>query len=338
MSDMTRRQFLGNGAKAAIAAGVVASAKPGSATGADAPAGAAPAMPIVDTHQHLWDLTKLRLPWLDKETTLNRSFTTKDYLEASEGLGIVKAVYMEVAVAPDYKVAEAEYVIELCREGKGPTVAAVIGGLPGQEGFRAYIARFKDSPYVKGVRQVLFSGEPFAENPYVQDVRHLGELGLRFDLCVGPARLPDGIKLVDACPGTRFILDHCGNADPKAFMSADRLRACGESLKPGHDPDAWRRDVAALAKRKNIVCKISGIVSRAVPDRWKPEDLAPIVNHCIEVFGPDRVMLASDWPVCTRAATLGQWVGALKEIVRSREPSEQQRLFHDNAVKFYGLM
>ena len=93
-------------------------------------------VPIVDTHQHLWDLTKLRLPWLKPGTELHRSFLTKDYLEATDGLNVVKAVYMEVAVAPDQKLAEAEYVIELCRRDDNPTVAAVIGGMPGAEGFK----------------------------------------------------------------------------------------------------------------------------------------------------------------------------------------------------------
>jgi predicted TIM-barrel fold metal-dependent hydrolase len=74
------------------------------------------------------------------------------------------------------------------------------------------------------------------------------------------------------------------------------------------------------------------------PDAWQPEDLAPIVNHCLDQFGPDRVMFASDWPVCTLGAPLAQWVDALKQIVASRPRDEQKKLFHDNAQKFYGLV
>ena len=91
-----------------------------------------------------------------------------------------------------------------------------------------------------------------------------------------------------------------------------------------------------LAGKKNVVCKISGIVARA-PRGWTAADLAPIVNHCLQVFGPDRVMFGSDWPVCTRGATYRQWVQALKEIVQNRGEEEKRKLFHDNAVKFYGL-
>ena len=77
-------------------------------------------MPIIDTHQHLWDLDKFHLPWLKSAGPLNRSYVTKDYLEATRGLNVVKAVYMEVALAADEQLAEAEYVIDLCRRGDRP--------------------------------------------------------------------------------------------------------------------------------------------------------------------------------------------------------------------------
>src|SRR5207302_1953413 len=85
---------------------------------------------IVDTHQHLWDLNRFTLPWLQKGTPLARSFVMDDYRQASAGLNVVKAVYMEVDVEPKQQVAEAEYVLDICRQGKAPTVAAVISGRP----------------------------------------------------------------------------------------------------------------------------------------------------------------------------------------------------------------
>ena len=149
--------------------------------------------------------------------------------------------------------------------------------------------------------------------------------------------MPDGAKVVDECPNTRFILDHCAGADPVAFMSTKRREAARPTRAPRHEPEQWRRDLAKLAQRDRVVCKISGIIASAPKDNWTPDDLAPIINHCLEVFGPDRVMFASAWPVCTRAATLRQWVAALKEIIRNRPESQQRKLLHDNAVRFYGL-
>jgi L-fuconolactonase len=329
---LDRREFLRRSGGTVAAIGSLGLWTAAESPGAeDAPA--SPATPIIDTHQHLWDLDKFHLPWLKSAGKLNRSYVTKDYLEATRGLNVVKAIYMEVALASDEQLAEAEYVIDLCRRGEGPTVAGVIAGQLGTDGFGPYIRRFKGSPYIKGVRQSLPggpAGQGVAENrDFLRDLRLLGDLGMSFDLCAGPELLGAGEMLVAQCPQTRFIVDHCGNADPKAFQPGVE--------KPSHDPDQWRRAMAALAGHKNTVCKISGIVSRIDPKRWSPAELAPVVHHCLEVFGPDRVMFAGDWPVCTVGASLRDWVGALKEIVADRPAVEQRKLFHDNALRFYGL-
>jgi L-fuconolactonase len=337
---ITRRQFVRQAATAALAAAALDGSSPAPAADRKKqPSAGRDLLPIVDTHQHLWDLGKLRLPWLKSAGKLNRNHLMSDYLQAARGLNVVKTVYMEVAVADGDLLKEAAYVIELCRRKDNPMAAAVIGGRPGAEGFREYITRFKGSPYVKGIRHILPGNqqELWGESRFVKSIRLLGELGMRFDLCMPPQRLPDAAKLVDACPATRFVLDHCGNADPQAFRPPASNKSAGQPRPPQHDADQWRRDIAALARRKQVVCKISGIIARADKDHWKPDDLAPIVNHCLEVFGPDRVMFAGDWPVCIRVATLRQWVEALKQIVAGRPEAHRRKLFHDNAVRFYGL-
>lgn len=298
------------------------------------------ALPIVDTHQHLWDLSKLRLSWLKGRDALNRSHVMKDYLEATAGLNVVKAVYMEVDVDVEDKVAEAEYINDICRRGGTPTCAAVIGGRPGEPGFREYITRFKGNPYVKGVRQVLFAwkeGSPFfLDKTYVDSVRLLGELGMSFDICVAAAGLADAAKLVDLCPHTRFILDHCGNADVKQFYPRGKYATAEKAEEASRFAERWRRDIAEIAKRTSVICKISGIVA-SVPEQWTPDDLAPIINHCLDSFGPDRVIFGGDWPVCTKGATYRQWVEALRQVISRRSQSEQGRLLSENAIKFYGL-
>jgi len=335
-----RRQFLDRACRATLAAGAFSAfgAPSSSAEPSEASSDPAP-LPIVDTHQHLWDLDVVRLPWLESAGHLNRSHVTKDYLEATRGLNVVKAVYMEVAVEASCLVTEAEYVVELCKRDDNPTVAAVIGGRPAEEGFAEYITRFKGSPYVKGIRHILPGGtrDLWSQKQFLRSIRLLGELGMRFDLCMPPARLLDAARVVDQCPDTRFVLDHCGNADPVAFMSAKRRESAQPSRPPQHDADQWRRDLAKLAERDRVVCKISGIIARAPKENWTPDDLAPIINHCLDTFGPDRVIFASDWPVCTRVASLREWVGALEQVVAERPESQRRKLFHDNAVRFYGL-
>jgi L-fuconolactonase len=334
-----RRQFLKKAGQAAAAASCLAPLARGEPAGSrEVASGRVPQLPIVDTHQHLWDLDKFRLPWLKSAGSLNRSFLPKDYLEAVHGLPVTQAVYMEVDADPAQRAAEAEYVLDLCCRRELPTRAAVIGGCPGEEGFRQYVRRFQGSAHVKGVRQVLFRGPAAgsfsADKKFLGDVRFLGELGMSFDLCLAAAALDAGTRLIDQCPGTQFILDHCGNADVKVFQAA----AAKDSRETARQQvEQWRRDIARLAQCKNAVCKISGIIASVPREGWSPDDLAPIVNHCLACFGPDRVMFGSDWPVCTRGATLRRWVEVLLELVRPRNEAEQRKLFAANALRVYRL-
>lgn len=314
MYPTDRRQFLKQGA-ALLAAACAPSIQA---------APEKPMLPIIDTHQHLWDLKKFRLPWIEEGKPLARSYVLTDYAQATAGLNVVKTVYMEVDVEPAQQVAEAEYVIELCKRPDTIMEAAVISGRPASDDFAKYVARFKNSAYIKGIRQVLHvkSTPPgfCLDKNFMRGIRLLGEAGLSYDLCMRPDDLMDAANLIGECPGTRFILDHCGNGP---VFEKDRSK--------------WQKGIAAVAKHKNVVGKISGIIVQAEGKKWTPDDLAPVIKHTLEVFGPDRVMFAGDWPVCTLGATYKQWVEALKTIVADRSETEQRKLFHDNALRVYGL-
>ena len=282
--NIDRRQLLQVGAAAGLTAGCYGLLP--TATAADQKS-----IPIVDTHQHLWDLERFSPPWLaGAPKVIASTHATADYLKATKGLNVVKSVYMEIDVAPEQQVQEAEHVIALSKSLDHPTVAAVISGRPASSEFGSYIKPLAKSPYIKGVRQVLqVDSTPKGyclEDQFVESVHLLGELNLSFDLCMRPMELADGAALAKRCPDTRFIVDHCGNGDPKAWMKS-------ASSEPWHDVTTWKRGIESLAKNDNTVCKISGIIARA-PKGWKSDDLAVIVNFCLEAFGPDRVMFGSD--------------------------------------------
>jgi predicted TIM-barrel fold metal-dependent hydrolase len=286
---------------------------------------------IIDTHQHLWDLKQLRLPWVAGLTgkpkdVLGHDYLLSDYAEATKGLKIAKAVYMEVDVAEEDEVKEAEFVLKVSADGKAPTVAAVIGGRPMSDGFKDYLDRFKGDKHLKGVRQVLHNaGIPpkfGLEDKFLKGVRLLGERGLIFDLCLRNDQLEDGAEMIDRCPDTRFILDHCGN--PHAGKN---------------DLEAWKKGLTKVANTKNtkVMCKVSGLYANVTAADWPAEKLGPVVRTVIDLFGWDRVMFASDWPVVNLGASLKVWVETLKQIVRNDTPANQKKLFHDNAVRWYGL-
>lgn len=287
---------------------------------------------LVDTHQHLWNLQRFRLPWLKPGGELTRDYSLSDYQKASAGLGITKAIYMEVAVAPEQKQAEAEHVIKICRDGRSPTCAAVIGGMVREAGFKDYVSAFKDNPYIKGVRHGLNRAEQLEDDQLIQNLRLLGALGLNFDLLVPTRLIGPAAQLVERCPHTQFILDHCGNADPLAFNPQ-----LNWGRQPQHDADQWKRDMDQLARQENVACKISGIVARVPKGRATAKVLSPIATHCLDAFGPERVVYGSDWPVCTRGASLRTWTTLLREIVAERPYAERQALFWTNAHRVYGL-
>lgn len=281
-------------------------------------------IPIIDTHQHFWDLNRFRLPWLKGEPKLARCHLPAEYRREAEGLGIVKTIYMEVDVEPSQQEAEARHVLDLCDQDGAMPAAAVISGRPASDGFAAYLDQFRGRKALKGVRQVLHgSGTPSGtclDPRFVAGMRLLGERGLGFDLCIRPGELPNVAKLLDQCRETSFILDHCGNPSVR-----------------DKDRSAWKDDLARVAERTNVVVKVSGIVASAAPGPWTADDLAPIVHHVLDRFGPDRVVFGGDWPVCTLAATLRQWVEALQAIVAGRPEADRRKLFHDNAVRVYRL-
>lgn len=280
---------------------------------------------IVDAHVHVWNLQQFRLPWLDHAgPILDRNYTLVDYQQAIEGLNIVRSYYVEVDVAPNQKEAEARYVTELCAQGKGPIRAAILGGTPGKPGFRAYINQFKNDPHVRGVR-CSFGDAIKDRKALIDDLHFLSDLGLSFDLLLGSPMLHDAAKIVRACPNTRFILDHCGGASPDWIAGS---RADQSSFQ------SWKDGITRLAASPNVCCKISGVAESG----QTPPDIDPIgqiVSHCFDSFGAERVLFASNWPVCLKAVTIKEWLGMVKHLAGSRPSSFRTGLFSGNADRWY---
>lgn len=278
----------------------------------------------IDTHQHLWDLTRLTLPWLPASGPLAESHTPERYAQETIGLGIEKTIYMEVDVAPEQRIIEAQYVFALCEAPNNPMVGAVIGGDPAQASFGKYLDA-TNHPGRKGVRQVLHGGQPKGyclTKDFQKGLALLGERGLLFDFCLRPDALEEAAVCAKAFPHSRFVLDHCGNAPIHGLES---------------EVNAWKRGIEAVAACPNVVGKISGIIAQADPTEPLPAQLEPFINFTLDAFGPERVIFASDWPVCKNGATLAQWVETLDTIVESRSQAERDGLFFNNACRVYGI-
>jgi L-fuconolactonase len=289
---------------------------------------------IVDTHQHLWNMQRQNLPWLaGAPEVLRQNYGPVEYRTATAGFDVT-AVYMEVDIAPDQRWTEVETVLALIRERRGATVAAVVSGPIGEDGFEEYVQRLVKHPEVRGLRRVLHS--PLTPPGYclrdrfVDHTKLLGDNGLSFDLCIRPDELGDAIQLVRKCPNTRFILDHLANGHPRAFVPDEPWE------QPSHTAESWRRGIEEMAALPNVICKVSGVIA-SLPADWPTTRLAPLVNHCLDAFGPDRVVFGSDWPVCRLRAELREWVETLADLIATRPEADQQKLWYENAARFYRL-
>jgi L-fuconolactonase len=314
-SLITRRQFGTVVAGSLVASGVAHAEKP--------------MLPVVDTHQHLWDFTKLIPPWLkpgEAGNVLAKSHTPDDYAKAIAGQNVVKSVYAEVGVAPADRVKEADYVAGLCADGQTTMKAAVIGGDVLAANFVEYITRYKGHAHIKGIRHMLHVDDTPAgyclQEKFIKSLQLLGELNLSFDLCIRSQELPDMVKLVTLCPETRFILDHCGNPSIK-FTAAEW--------------DGWRKNMASMAAKKNVVCKVSGFIANGGQAPFTPEQVAPAINGTIEAFGVERVMFGGDWPVVTKATSFAGWLTLLRTVIADRPEADQRKILHDNACRVYGI-
>lgn len=298
-------------------------------------------IPVIDTHQHLWDLNVLDLPWLEGAPDLASDHVPSTYAAASEGFDVAKTVYMEVDVSPDQMATERDYVFALCDDADDPMAGATLRAHPGTEGFTEWVDALKDDPRAKGFRQVIhppdFAADYCLQDGFVKDVQRLGELDKHFDICIRPADLGSAVELAKRCPDTRFVLDHCGNAHPEIVNGTLSPADYDRDDVYWHEADQWKRDMTALGEQANVVCKISGVIARLPEGKNPVECLSDTINHCLDVFPSDRVVFGSDWPVCTLGAPYRVWRETLGEIIADRPEADQRALLHDNAVRIYNL-
>jgi len=283
-----------------------------------------PDFPIVDAHLHLWDPDRLRLSWIDGNARLNRRFGPAEYAEHTQGIAIESMVYLEVDVDPHYALLEPGWVAERARED--PRIKAIVAHAPVEHGLRARAfldALVATTPLVRGVRRLL-QGEKevdFCLRPdFVRGVQLLAEYGLSFDICIAHPQLAAATELVRRCPQVSFILDHLGKPNIK-----------GQVLDP------WREQMRELASLPNVICKISGAVTEADPERWTAEDLRPYIEHAIEVFGEDRVAFGGDWPVTLMASSYARWVETLDALTAGLSEGAKKKLWAENASRFYRM-
>ena len=278
---------------------------------------------LVDTHVHFWAPEQLSYPWLAAVPTLNRAFTPDDYRAEALLPGVAKLVFVECGCDRASSLEEARWVSDLAVAEprlRGIVARAAVEQGPG---VRAELTALSRIPRVVGIRRNLEneSDPKFCLAPaFIDGVRELIPFDFSFDICVRHQQLPAVVELVRRCPEVRFVLDHCGKP-------AIRERVF----------DPWREHIRELAALPNAQCKISGLLTEADLAQWQLPDLRPVVHHVLESFGPERVMLGSDWPVLRLAANHERWLEALEYCTTGLPGGDRDRLYRSNGEAFYRL-
>ncbi len=274
----------------------------------------------IDAHQHFWRYSASEFGWIDdRMQRLRRDFLPEHLGPELASLGIAGTV----AVQARSSLEETRFLLGLAREH--PFVRGVVGWVdlcsPAVE---RELEQLAGEPLLKGVRHVV-QDEPderfLLRDDFQRGVARLARLDLLYDILIYPRHLQAAAQFVDRFPEQRFVLDH---------LAKPRI-ASGERA-------AWQRGLRELARRPQVACKLSGLVTEADWDSWRPLELFPYLDAALEAFGEERLLFGSDWPVCLLAASsYGQVAEVVLDWAERLTPAARAGLFGRNAERLYRL-
>jgi L-fuconolactonase len=273
----------------------------------------------IDSHQHFWRYNPTEYAWIsEKMAALQRDFLPSNLEAVLARVGFQGTV----AVQARQSLEETLWLLELAT--RYPFIRAVVGWVDlRSEELPSRLERLAEHPKLAGVRHVI-QDEPdddFLLRPdFRRGISRLREFELTYDLLLYPKHLPAAIKLVAEFPGQPFVLDHI--AKPKI---AEHL------LSP------WREHIKALAALPNVCCKLSGMVTETEWGQWQAQDFRPYLDIVFDAFGTKRLMIGSDWPVCTLSGDYAQTMHIVIDYVRQFSDEEQAAVLGGNCARFYQI-
>lgn len=274
----------------------------------------------VDSHFHVWDLTKFQYPWpTATEAAIYRNFSPDDLQQNLANTPIRHAVFVQcLNGTPE----EAKWVISQAESH--PFIKGVVAGIDlTSPQLPEVLDEMQKFPLFKGVRHILDLEQPdwMTREDVHTGLKVLEDRGIPFDLLLRPPLLKYIPGIVSKFPRLKFVVDHIA----KPYIKDKKI-------------DGWKEEIAAIAKYPNVYCKLSGLVTEADWESWKNEDFQPYIDHVLGCFGVDRCMFGSDWPVCTLAkADYKRVFDLLQHLVSSMTVEDKKKIFRENAAKFYKL-
>jgi len=276
----------------------------------------------IDAHQHFWKYNPREYAWIDDSmTSLRRDFLPEQLQAEMTESGFQGSIAVQVRQSLE----ETRRLLNLAEHH------AFILGVVGWVDLRSpevshQLASFAGHPKLVGIRHIVES-EPddgFLLRPdFLRGISALDGFELAYDILIYPKHLPAAVDFVRRFERQRFVLDHLAKPDIKA--------GTGPSFT------SWARDLQELAVFPNVFCKLSGLVTETGWRNWNPEDFRPYLDAALDCFGPERLMIGSDWPVCTLAASYSQVMSMVQDYLGKYSPAVRDAVLGGNAKRFWKL-
>jgi len=276
-------------------------------------------MPVIDAHHHLWNYDTEDYAWIGPEmNVLRRDFMPADLHIEMQQAGVDGAI----AVQARQTLQETEWLLSLAAQNE--FMRGVVGWAPLIDAAVSDdLQRLAAQPKLKGIRHVL-QDEPddfyMLRNDFNAGITQLRRFNLVYDVLIFERHLPQTIQFLDRHPDQVFVIDH---------IAKPRIRE--GVLSP------WRENLKELARRSHCFCKLSGVLTEADWQNWRPEGIHPYLDAALDAFGPNRCLFGSDWPVLLLADSYAGWVATVKNFVSRLSSTEQARVLGGTAAEVYRL-
>ncbi len=273
---------------------------------------------IIDAHQHFWNYDPISHDWIGEDMKMiRRDFQPKDLKDVYEKNGVSACV----AVQADQSEAETAMLLNYAEQHD--FIAGVVGWVDlRQGGLEDRLNYYSAFSKLKGFRHVLQNEDPsfMLEPAFLRGIGLLQKFDFTYDILIFPQHLDAAVEMVGHFPEQRFVVDHLA----KPLIKKKEIRE-------------WKEKMKVLSQHPHLYCKISGMVTEADWEDWKADELLPYLEAATEIFGPDRLMFGSDWPVCLVASSYDKWLNLVKAYFQSFSPADQAKVFGGNANSFYQL-
>lgn len=273
----------------------------------------------IDAHQHFWGYHPAEYEWIDDSmSVLRRDFLPHELERETKEVGIDGVITVQARQSLD----ETRWLCELAAEHS--FVKGIVGWVPLTDpDVKEHLATLAHCHTLKAVRHVV-QNEPddqfLLRDDFNRGIDALGDFWLAYDLLVFERHLPYAIECVDRHPYQTFVLDH---------LAKPRVRA--NELEP------WASNIRKLARRENVFCKLSGLLTEADWQHWSEHQLTAYWEVILNAFGPRRIMFGSDWPVCLLAGNYRSWYELCRRFMSGLSDEDQARIFGGTAIEAYRL-